>query len=174
MLISITLRDTQYILHLYIYNFKIIFMGNEIFSLWYKQPAMLTSFPEMALMIKKEGVEGYGLYMIFADSLHVSGGYRENNFDDISLVLDCSKKKIKMKLKRVLDDYNLFDFYVDDGVEMIGLQRVKEDVETLTKRKLDGKKGGLKRAKNLAETKAKIKNKYEEEDEYDDFYVNQL
>ena len=30
-------------------------MGNEIFSLWYKQPAMLTSFPEMALMIKKEG-----------------------------------------------------------------------------------------------------------------------
>ena len=74
-------------------------MGNEIFSLWYKQPAMLTSFPEMALMIKKEGVEGYGLYMIFADSLHVSGGYRENNFDDISLVLDCSKKKIKMKLK---------------------------------------------------------------------------
>ena len=72
-------------------------MGNEIFSLWYKQPAMLTSFPEMALMIKKEGVEGYGLYMIFADSLHVSGGYRENNFDDISLVLDCRKKKIKMK-----------------------------------------------------------------------------
>lgn len=127
-------------------------MSNEIFSLWYKQPAMLTSFPEMALMIKKEGVEGYGLYMIFADSLHVSGGYRENNFDDISLVLDCSKKKIKMKLKRVLDDYNLFDYYVDDnGVEMIGLQRVKEDVETLTKRKLDGKKGGLKRAKNLAE-----------------------
>ena len=35
-------------------------MGNEIFSLWYKQPAMLTSFPEMALMIKKEGIEGYG------------------------------------------------------------------------------------------------------------------
>ena len=129
-------------------------MGNEIFSLWYKQPAMLTSFPEMALMIKKEGVEGYGLYMIFADSLHVSGGYRENNFDDISLVLDCSKKKIKMKLKRVLDDYNLFDYYVDyNGVEMIGLQRVKEDVETLTKRKLDGKKGGLKRAKNQAEKK---------------------
>jgi len=152
-------------------------MGNEIFSLWYKQPAMLTSFPEMALMIKKEGVEGYGLYMIFADSLHVSGGYRENNFDDISLVLDCSKKKIKMKLKRVLDDYNLFDYYVDDnGFEMIGLQRVKEDVETLTKRKLNGKKGGLKRAENLAQTKAKakIKNKYEEEDEYDDFYVNQL
>ena len=57
-----------------------------------------------------------------------------------------------MKLKRVLDDYNLFDYYVDDnGVEMIGLQRVKEDVETLTKRKLDGKKGGLKRAKNQAE-----------------------
>jgi len=152
MLISITLRGTQYILHLYIYNFKIIFMGNKIFSLWYKQPAMLTSFPEMALMIKKEGVEGYGLYMIFADSLHVSGGYRENNFDDISLILDCRKKKIKMKLKRVLDDYNLFDYYVDDnGIEMIGLQRVKEDVETLTKRKLDGKKGGLKRAKNLAE-----------------------
>ena len=82
-----------------------------------------------------------------------------------------------MKLKRVLDDYNLFDYYVDDdGVEMIGLQRVKEDVETLTKRKLNGKKGGLKRAENLAQTKAKvkIKNKYEEEDEYDDFYVNQL
>ena len=127
-------------------------MGNEIFSLWYKQPAMLTSFPEMALMIKKEGVEGYGLYMMFADSLHISGGFRENNFDDISLVLDCRKKKIKMKLKRVLDDYNLFDYYVDnDGVEMIGLQRVKEDVETLIKRKLDGKKGGLKRAKNQAE-----------------------
>ncbi|MDB4241842.1 DUF4373 domain-containing protein [Polaribacter sp.] len=150
-------------------------MKNEIFSLWYKQPAMLTSFPKVALMIKKEGIEGYGLYMMFADSLHISGGFRENNFDDISLVLDCRKKNIKMKLKRVLNDYNLFDCYVDDnGFEMIGLQRIKEDVETLIKRKLDGKKGGLKRAKNLAETKAKIKNKYEEEDEYDDFYVNQL
>jgi hypothetical protein len=127
-------------------------MSNEIFSLWYKQPAMLTSLPEMALMIKKEGVEGYGLYMIFADSLHISGGYRENNFDDISLVLDCSKKKIKMKLKRVLDDYNLFDYYVDDdGVEMIGLQRVREDVETLIKQKLNGAKGGRKRARNQAE-----------------------
>ena len=127
-------------------------MSNEIFSLWYKQPAMLTSFPEMALMIKKDGIEGYGLYMMFADSLHISGGFRENNFDDISLVLDCRKKNIKMKLKRVLNDYNLFDFYVDDnGFEMIGLQRIKEDVETLIKRKLDGKKGGLKRAKNLAE-----------------------
>ena len=64
----------------------------------------------------------------------------------LSLVLDCRKKKIKMKLKRVLDDYNLFDYYVDDdGIEMIGLQRVKEDVETLTKRKLNGKKGGLKK-----------------------------
>ena len=124
----------------------------QIFSLWYKQPAMLTSLPEMALMIKKEGVEGYGLYMIFADSLHISGGYRENNFDDISLVLDCSKKKIKMKLKRVLDDYNLFDYYVDDdGVEMIGLQRVREDVETLIKQKLNGAKGGRKRARNQAE-----------------------
>jgi len=127
-------------------------MSNEIFSLWYKQPAMLTSLPEMALMIKKEGVEGYGLYMIFADSLHISGGYRENNFDDISLVLDCSKKKIKMKLKRVLDDYNLFDYYVDDdGVEMIGLQRVREDVETLIKQKLNRAKGGRKRARNQAE-----------------------
>lgn len=127
-------------------------MSNEIFSLWYKQPAMLTSLPEMALMIKKEGVEGYGLYMIFADSLHISGGYRENNFDDISLVLDCSKKKIKMKLKRVLDDYNLFDYYVDDdGVERIGLQRVREDVETLIKQKLNGAKGGRKRARNQAE-----------------------
>ena len=49
-------------------------------------------------------------------------------------------------------DYDLFDFYVDDdGVEMIGLQRIREDVETLTKQKLNGAKGGLKRAKNQAE-----------------------
>tara|TARA_B100000787_G_scaffold8126_1_gene6109 strand:- start:518 stop:1021 length:504 start_codon:yes stop_codon:yes gene_type:complete len=127
-------------------------MSNEIFSLWYKQPAMLTSLPEMALMIKKEGVEGYGLYMTFADSLHISGGYREYNLNDISLVLDCNKKRIKTKLKKVLDDYGLFDFYVDgDGIELIGLQRVREDVETLTKQKLDGAKGGRKRAKNQVE-----------------------
>ena len=126
-------------------------MKNEIFSLWYKQPTMLTRLPEMSLMIKKEGVEGYGLYMIFADSLHVSGGYRENNFDDISLVLDCKRKLIKSKLKKILFDYDLFDFYVDDDVEMIGLQRIREDVETLTKQKLNGAKGGRKRAKNQAE-----------------------
>ena len=127
-------------------------MRNEIFSLWYKQPTMLTSLPEMSLMIKREGFEGYGLYMIFADSLHISGGYREYNFDDISLVLDCNRKLIKSKLKKILYDYDLFDFYVDDdGVEMIGLQRVREDVETLTKQKLNGAKGGRKRARNQAE-----------------------
>ena len=127
-------------------------MRNEIFSLWYKQPTMLTSLPEMSLMIKKEGFEGYGLYMVFADSLHISGGYREYNFDDISLVLDCNRKLIKSKLKKILYDYDLFDFYVDDdGVEMIGLQRVREDVETLTKQKLNGAKGGRKRARNQAE-----------------------
>ena len=127
-------------------------MKNEIFSLWYKQPSMLTRLPEMSLMIKKEGFEGYGLYMVFADSLHITGGYRECNFDDISLVLDCKRKLIKSKLKKILFDYDLFDFYVDDdGVEMIGLQRIREDVETLTKQKLNGAKGGLKRAKNQAE-----------------------
>jgi hypothetical protein len=127
-------------------------MKNEIFSLWYKQPSMLTRLPEMSLMIKKEGFEGYGLYMVFADSLHISGGYRECNFDDISLVLDCNRKLIKSKLKKILYDYDLFDFYVDDdGVEMIGLQRIREDVETLTKQKLNGAKGGRKRAKNQAE-----------------------
>ena len=39
----------------------------------------------------------------------------------------------------------------DDGVEMIGLQRIRQDVETLTKQKLNGAKGGRKRAKNQAE-----------------------
>ena len=34
-------------------------MSNEIFSLWYKQSAMLTSFPEMALMIKKGNFMDY-------------------------------------------------------------------------------------------------------------------
>ena len=126
-------------------------MKNEIFSLWYKQPTMLTRLPEMSLMIKKEGFEGYGLYMVFADSLHITGGYRECNFDDISLVLDCKRKLIKSKLKKILFDYDLFDFYVDDDVEMIGLQRIREDVETLTKQKLNGAKGGRKRAKNQAE-----------------------
>jgi uncharacterized protein YdaU (DUF1376 family) len=127
-------------------------MKNEIFSLWYKQPTMLTSLPKMSLMIKKEGFEGYGLYMVFADSLHLTGGYRECNFDDISLVLDCNRKLIKSKLKKILFDYDLFDFYVDDdGVEMIGLKRIREDVETLTKQKLNGAKGGRKRAKNQAE-----------------------
>ena len=81
-------------------------MKNEIFSLWYKQPTMLTRLPEMSLMIKKEGFEGYGLYMVFADSLHITGGYRECNFDDISLVLDCKRKLIKSKLKKILFDYD--------------------------------------------------------------------
>ena len=52
-------------------------MKNEIFSLWYKQPSMLTSTPTMARMIRTEGIEAYGLYIHFADTLHLVGGFQE-------------------------------------------------------------------------------------------------
>ena len=121
----------------------------QIFSLWYKQPSMLTNTPQIALMIRKEGYEAYGLYIAFADSLHLIGGYKDYDFENISLILNCTKKLIKAKLKRVLIEYKLFDFYTDDdGIEMIGLQRVKDDIDAMNKSKQDGAKGGLKRAEN--------------------------
>ena len=123
--------------------------NQQIFSLWYKQPSMLTNTPQIALMIRKEGYEAYGLYIAFADSLHLVGGYKDYDFENISLILNCTKKLIKAKLKRVLIDYELFHFYTDDdGIEMIGLQRVKDDIDAMKKSKQDGAKGGLKRAEN--------------------------
>mgnify|MGYP001321195057 CR=1 FL=1 len=123
--------------------------NQQIFSLWYKQPSMLTNTPQIALMIRKEGYEAYGLYIAFADSLHLVGGYKDYDFENISLILNCTKKLIKAKLKRVLIEYKLFDFYTDDdGIEMIGLQRVKDDIDAMNKSKQDGAKGGLKRAEN--------------------------
>ena len=124
--------------------------NQQIFSLWYKQPSMLTNTPQIALMIKKEGYEAYGLYIAFVDSLHLIGGYKDYDFENISLILNCTKKLIKAKLKRVLIEYKLFDFYTDDdGIEMIGLQRVKDDIDAMNKSKQDGAKGGLKRAENI-------------------------
>ena len=66
------------------------------------------------------------------------------------MILNCTKKLIKAKLRRVLIEYKLFDFYTDDdGIEMIGLQRVKDDIDAMNKSKQDGAKGGLKRAENV-------------------------
>ena len=122
-------------------------MNREIYSLWYKQPAMLSNTPSMALMIRKEGIEGYGLYIHFADTLHLVGGFQEYDFNDISLMLGYTKKLIKAKLNRVLNDYKLFDFYTDDdGIEYIGLERIKEDIASLNQHKINGAKGGKKRA----------------------------
>ena len=102
----------------------------------------------MSLMINKEGIEAYGLYMHFADKLHIVGGYQKYNFDDICFMLGYTKKNIKAKLGRVLNDYDLFDFIEEDGIEMIGLQRLRDDIEALTKRKINSSKGGKKRAEN--------------------------
>ena len=112
----------------------------------------------MSLMINKEGIEAYGLYMHFADKLHIVGGYQKYDVNDICLMLGYTKKNIKAKLNRVLNDYNLFDFYEEDGIEMIGLQRLRDDVEALAKHKINGAKGGKKRAENY-------RNKQEEEQE---------
>ena len=124
-------------------------MKNEIFSLWYKQPSMLTSTPTMARMIRTEGIEAYGLYIHFADTLHLVGGFQEYNLNDISLTLGYTKKLIKAKLNRVLNDYKLFDFFLDDdGIEYIGLERIKNDIASLNKHKENDAKGGKKRAEN--------------------------
>ena len=134
--------------------------NQQIFSLWYKQPSMLTNTPQIALMIKKEGYEAYGLYIAFVDSLHLIGGYKDYDFENISLILNCTKKLIKAKLRRVLIEYKLFDFYTDDdGIEMIGLQRIKDDIDAMNKSKQDGAKGGLKRAENARNrTKPQLNN----------------
>ena len=123
-------------------------MKNEIYSYWYKHPSQLINTPNMSLMINKEGIEAYGLYMHFADTLHIVGGYQKYDVNDICLMLGYTKKNIKAKLNRVLNDYNLFDFYEEDGIEMIGLQRLRDDVEALSKHKINGAKGGKKRAEN--------------------------
>ena len=123
-------------------------MKNEIYSYWYKQPSQLINTPSMSLMINKEGIEAYGLYMHFADTLHIVGGYQKYDVNDICLMLGYTKKNIKAKLNRVLNDYNLFDFIEEDGIEMIGLQRLRDDVEALAKHKINGAKGGKKRAEN--------------------------
>jgi len=133
-------------------------MKNEIYSYWYKHPSQLINTPSMSLMINKEGIEAYGLYMHFADTLHIVGGYQKYDVNDICLMLGYTKKNIKAKLNRVLNDYNLFDFYEEDGIEMIGLQRLRDDVEALSKHKINGAKGGKKRAENY-------RNKQEEEQE---------
>lgn len=123
-------------------------MKNEIYSYWYKHPSQLINTPSMSLMINKEGIEAYGLYMHFADTLHIVGGYQKYDVNDICLMLGYTKKNIKAKLNRVLNDYNLFDFIEEDGIEMIGLQRLRDDVEALAKHKINGAKGGKKRAEN--------------------------
>ena len=112
----------------------------------------------MSLMINKEGIEAYGLYMHFADTLHIVGGYQKYDVNDICLMLGYTKKNIKAKLNRVLNDYDLFDFIEEDGIEMIGLQRLRDDIEALAKHKINGAKGGKKRAENY-------RNKQEEEQE---------
>jgi uncharacterized protein YdaU (DUF1376 family) len=103
----------------------------------------------MAYMIRLEGIESYGLYMQFADTLHTVGGYLEYDFKKISLMLGHTKKNIKPKLEIVINDYELFEFYTDeDGKEMVGLERLKEDIASLNKHKNNGAKGGRKRAEN--------------------------
>lgn len=103
----------------------------------------------MAYMIRLEGIESYGLYMQFADMLHTIGGYQEYDLKKISLMLGHTKKNIKAKLERVINDYELFEFYTEeDGIEMIGLERLKEDIASLNKHKENGAKGGRKRAEN--------------------------
>ena len=135
-------------------------MKNEIYSLWYKHPSQLINTPLMSLMVRKEGIESYGLYMHLADTLHLVGGFQEYDFNDICLMLGYTKKNIKAKLGRVINDYKLFDFYTnDDGIEMIGLERLKEDIEALSKHKINGAKGGKKRAENYRNKKEGIKNK---------------
>ena len=111
----------------------------------------------MSLMINKEGIEAYGLYMHFADKLHIVGGYQKYNFDDICFMLGYTKKNIKAKLGRVLNDYDLFDFIEEDGIEMIGIQRLRDDIEALTKRKINSSKGGKKRAENHQKKQEKVK-----------------
>jgi hypothetical protein len=103
----------------------------------------------MAYMIRLEGIESYGLYMQFADTLHTVGGYLEYDFKKIPLMLGHTKKNIKAKLERVINDYELFEFYTDeDGKEMVGLERLKEYIASLNKHKENGAKGGRKRAEN--------------------------
>lgn len=129
-------------------------MNTDIYSMWYKQPSILTSTPNVSIMIRLEGIESYGLYMQFADTLHTIGGYQEYNFKKICLMLGYTKKNIKEKLNRVLNNYNLFDFCIDEfGVEMIGLERIKKDIESLSKHKINGAKGGKKRAENYLKRK---------------------
>lgn len=132
-------------------------MRNEIYSLWYKHPSNLITTPKMLLMIRKEGIEAYGLYMHLADTLHVVGGFQEYDFNDICLMLGYTKKNIKAKLGRVLNDYDLFDFIEEDGIEMIGIQRLRDDIEALTKRKINSSKGGKKRAENHQKKQEKVK-----------------
>ena len=132
-------------------------MRNEIYSLWYKHPSNLITTPKMSLMIHKEGIEAYGLYMHLADTLHVVGGFQEYDFNDICLMLGYTKKNIKAKLGRVLNDYDLFDFIEEDGIEMIGIQRLRDDIEALTKRKINSSKGGKKRAENHQKKQEKVK-----------------
>ena len=141
-------------------------MKNEIYSLWYKHPSQLINTPLMSLMVRKEGIESYGLYMHLADTLHLVGGFQEYDFNDICLMLGYTKKNIKAKLGRVINDYKLFDFYTnDDGIEMIGLGRLKEDIEALSKHKINGAKGGKKRAENYRNKQEEIKKHNEAEEE---------
>ena len=124
-------------------------MNNELYGIWYKHPSNITNSPQMAYMIRLDGIESYGLYMQFADMLHTVGGYQEYDFKKISLMLGHTKKNIKAKLERVINDYELFEFYTDDdGKEMVGLERLKEDIASLNKHKINGAKGGKKRAEN--------------------------
>jgi hypothetical protein len=108
-------------------------------------------------MINKEGIEAYGLYMHFADTLHIVGGYQKYDVNDICLMLGYTKKNIKAKLDRVLNDYDLFDFIEEDGIEMIGLQRIRDDIEALAKHKINGAKGGKKKAENHRKKQEELK-----------------
>ena len=140
-------------------------MNREIYGLWYKHPSNLITTPQMALMTRKEGIEAYGLYMHLADTLHSVGGFIEYDFNDICLMLGYTKKNIKAKLGRVLNDYDLFDFIEEDGIEMIGLQRLRDDVEALQKHKINGSKGGKKRAENYRNKQEEKQQKEQENKE---------
>jgi hypothetical protein len=72
-------------------------------------------------------------------------------------MLGHTKKNIKAKLERVINDYQLFEFYTDyDVKEMVGLERLKKDIASLNKHKENGAKGGKKRAENYRDKQEQI------------------
>lgn len=90
---------------------------------WFKWDYRAREDEKLMKLIRYEGYEGYGLFIAIIEFLHESNG--KCMFDDLSYAIRCQDNT---KLKRVLEDYDVFYLHQDiDGAYYMN-KRVDEQL----------------------------------------------